>query len=356
MGTRRRRNLARKTGLSPGTPVFVGEQHLAEMQIKVVRYDEDHHQVTTPATLDEALRSIAPSGKTWIDICGVHDTAAIEKLGKHFNLHPLVIEDIPHTDQRVKVDEYDGYVFIVVKDLALRQNGEPVLESDQISLILMPHCLISFQERPGDSFDAVRRRLAVGFGRMRKLGVDYLAYALLDAIVDEYFVLLERFGEKIEDLEEVLIESPAPPSLASLYGMRRNLLLLRRAAWPLREIVARLERHDISLIQESTRIFLRDLYDHSVQVIDAVETARDLLSSMVEIYLSNMSNRMNEVMKRLTAITAIFIPLTFIAGVYGMNFEHMPELQWRYGYLLVWGVMLTLATIITVIFRKKKWM
>jgi len=327
---------------------------MEQPRITLTTYSEHELEVRQLSAIDEALPVLKSSRAAWLDVCGVHDAAAVDQIGRELSIHPLVLEDILHTDQRVKVDEFEGYLFLVIKDLALRTE-DMTLEVDQVSLILTPHCLLTFQERPGDSFDAVRKRLESGRGRMRKLGVDYLAYALLDAIVDSYFVLLEQFGDKIEDLEEMLMEASTLTDLAELHRLRRDMLVLRRAVWPLREVLGSLERHYTPLITDTTRLFLRDLYDHVVQVIDAIETSRDLLSSMVEIYLSNVSNRMNEVMKTLTAITAIFIPLTFLAGVYGMNFENMPELEWRYSYFVLWGLMLTIAATLTVIFRRKKW-
>jgi magnesium transporter len=286
---------------------------------------------------------------------GIHQVEILEQLGECMGVHPLVLEDILNTDQRPKLEDFDDYLFIVLKMSHYDdQNGE--MEVEQISLILGPNYVVSFQERPGDVFDPIRERITNGRGRIRKLGADYLAYALIDAIVDHYFVVLEQIGEKIEFLEEELITDPTPETLQTIHNLKREMIFLRKSVWPLREVVGGLERRESPLIGESIAVYLRDVYDHTIQVIDTLETFRDMISGMLDIYLSSVSNRMNEVMKVLTIIATIFIPLTLIAGIYGMNFKHMPELEQPWGYPVVWGVMLATAIVMLIYFRRKKWL
>ena len=345
---------SRKAGLSPGTTIFVGEQRVPNLSIAVTTYGEQQYESKSEAGIDDVLALPPAEGVSWVDMVGLHDAKTIERICAHFSIHPLVVEDILHTEQRIKVDEYEGALFIVLRQFDLSEEDGNLI-GEQVSLVVTPRCLLSFQERPGDAFGQVRSRLKTGSGKMRKLGTDYLAYSLIDATVDSYFALLEGLGEEIEALEERLLYHPVPEEVRRVHGLRRQTLLLRRAVWPLREVVGILERHELPLILPATRVFLRDVYDHTVQVIESVESSRELLSSMLEFYASNLSNKMNEVMRTLTAITAIFIPLTFIAGVYGMNFSYMPELEWQYAYFIVLGVMLAIAVCLMLFFRRKGW-
>ena len=279
-----------------------------------------------------------------------------KQLGERFGLHPLVVEDILNTDQRPKLEDYGEYLFVVLKSLyhSKIESDEPEIE--QISLVLGPNYVLSFQERAGDEFEPVRERIRSDKGRVRKMGADYLAYSLIDLIVDTYFIVLEKLGERMEILEEELVLNPTTETLQAIHQLKREMVFLRKSTWPLREVIGALERGESPLIQDSTSIYLRDVYDHTIQVIDAVETYRDILSGMLDIYLSSISNRMNEVMKVLTIIATVFIPLTFIAGVYGMNFQHMPELAWPWAYPLVWAVMITIAAVMVVYFQRKRWL
>ncbi|MBM3311709.1 MAG: magnesium/cobalt transporter CorA, partial [Candidatus Aminicenantes bacterium] len=286
---------------------------------------------------------------------GVHDPDLINRLGTAYELHPLILEDIMTTSQRPKMEDLGSSVYVVLKMLELDGPGAAIV-TDQLSLVFGKNYVVSFQEKPGDMFDQVRERLRQGKGRLRKMGADYLAYALLDAVVDHYFVVLESLGERVEALEEELVGDPSQATLHRIHALKREMIFLRKSVWPLREVVAKLERAESELIKESTEIFFRDVYDHTIQVIDNIETFREMLSGMLETYLSSVSNRMNRVMKVLTIIATIFIPLTFLAGVYGMNFEHMPELKWRYGYFLVWGVMIALGAGMAIAFKRKKWL
>jgi magnesium transporter len=286
---------------------------------------------------------------------GLHQVEILEKLGECYGLHPLVLEDILNTDQRPKTEDYGEYIYIVLKMLDYNDKSNEI-EPEQMSLILGPNFVFSFQEREGDTFNPIRERIRNNKGRIRKMGADYLAYTLLDSIVDNYFIILEKLGEKIEFLEEKLVTRPTPETLQVIHYLKREMISFRKAVWPLREVVSGLERGEASLIKEATRIYLRDVYDHTIQTIDTIETYRDMVSGMLDIYLSSVSNRLNSVMKVLTIIATIFMPLTFLAGVYGMNFKYMPELEWRWGYPVTWLIMAGIGISMLIYFRKKRWL
>ena len=291
---------------------------------------------------------------TWLNVEGVHQIEILEQVGKHFGLHPLVLEDIASTGQRPKMEDFDDYIFVILRMLRF-DDKENETKTEQISLLLGPDFVISFQEKEGDVFDSIRERIRNNKGRIRKMGADYLAYALIDAVVDNYFMILEKLGETIEEIEEKLVTNPTSETLHTLHDLKREMVFLRKSVWPLREVINRLERSESPLINKSTYVYLRDVYDHTIQVIDAVETFRDMLSGMLDIYLSSVSNRMNEVMKVLTIIATIFIPLTFIAGIYGMNFRYMPELEQAWSYPAILILMLIMAIVMLIYFRRKKW-
>ena len=318
-------------------------------------YDETQFQEREIKEIDECFPFKETPTVTWINVDGVHDVGLIQKLGNNFDLHPLIIEDIVHTQQRPKMEESENYIYIVLKMLYF-DNAQNETQVEQVSLVFGKNFVISFQEKEGDIFETIRERIRNGKGRIRKMGTDYLAYALIDAVVDHYFIILENDGEKIEELEDKVVADPKPETLQKIHRLKREMIFLRRSVWPLRELVNSLERGESPLIHKATRIYLRDVYDHTIQVIDTLETYRDMLSGMHDTYLSSISNRMNEVMKVLTIIATIFIPLTFIAGIYGMNFEFMPELKWRWAYFSVWGVILIVAVFMLIFFRRKKWL
>ncbi len=344
-----------KAGLSPGALVHVGKESAHEVKITRTIYDEALFEQDEAKTIDACLPSESGRAVTWIDVDGIHQIDILEQFGECLNVHPLVLEDVLNTEQRPKLDDYGEYLFVVLKMFRYDdQSGE--MEVEQISLILGADFVVSLQEKPGDAFDPIRERIRDGKGRIRKMGADYLAYALIDAIVDHYFVVLEQIGEKIELLEEDLVTDPTPETLQTIHNLKRDMIFLRKSVWPLREVIGGLERGESSLIGESITIYLRDVYDHTIQVIDTMETFRDMISGMLDIYLSSISNRMNEVMKVLTIIATIFIPLTLVAGIYGMNFRYMPELEWPWGYLMVWLVMLGIAAVMLVYFRRKRWL
>lgn len=346
---------SKKQGLSPGSLVHVGDKKVEFPRITVLDYDGENFLEKEARKVEECFAFRDTATVTWINVDGVSDPKVIEAIGAHFGLHPLILEDIMTTSQRPKLEDLGDMIYLVVRMLEYDEaKGE--IGTDQLSLVVGKNFVLSFQEITGDMFDTVRERIRKGKGRIRKMGPDYLAYALLDAVVDHYFVVLEKLGERIETLEEDLLLDPRRETLHQIHGLKREMIYLRKSVWPLREVVAGLERVESPLIQASTNIFLRDVYDHTIQVIDNVETFRDMLSGMLDMYLSSLSNRMNEVMKVLTIISTIFIPLTFIVGVYGMNFEHMPELKWGHGYYLIWGIMLALGLTMVFFFKKKKWL
>ena len=346
---------SKKAGLPPGTLVHIGEQKAEKTRITIIDYDDAHFQEEETKTVEECFPFKDKPTVTWINVDGIHQVEVLEQLGDCFGLHPLVLEDILNTDQRPKVEDFSDYLFVVLKTFSYNDQSDE-LEPEQVSLILGPTFVISFQEREADVFNPIRERIKSNKGRIRRMGADYLAYTLLDSIVDNYFIVLEQVGEEVEFLEEELVTNPTPETLQTIHSLKRDMIFLRKSVWPLREIIGGLERGESSLIRESTEIYLRDVYDHTIQVIDTIETFRDMISGMLDIYLSSVSNRMNEVMKVLTIIATIFIPLTLIAGLYGMNFQYMPELEWRWGYPMVWLVMLAIGALMLVYFRRKKWL
>ena len=346
---------SKNRGLPPGTVVHVGERHAEEVTVTVIDYTADEVTERTVNEVEDCFAFKDRSSVTWINVSTLHDVGLIEKLGDHFGIHPLVLEDIANTSQRPKLEDMDDYLFIAVKMLGTKED-ECGISAEHVSLILGKGFVISFQEKEGDVFNAVRERIKAGKGRIRGMGADYLAYSLLDAIVDNYFGILEVQGERVEQLEDELLERADPVMLQTLHTLKRRNRFVRRAVWPLREVANGLARGDAILIEEATVPYLRDLYDHTVQVIDTVEGFRDTMASMQDLYLSSVSNRMNEVMKVLTIIATIFIPMTFIAGVYGMNFQNMPELAWPNGYYLALSVMAAIGLIMVGYFRRKGWL
>ena len=345
-----------QVGLSPGTLVHVGEKKIEKVRIRIIDYDEAHLEEKEPKMVEESFPFKDKPTITWINIDGLHDIEIIEKIGKHFDLHPLVLEDIVNTEQRPKIEDFGDHIFVVLKMLYYDDNEKNQLEAEQVSLIFGSNFVISFQERLGKIFEPLRERIRKGKGRVRKLGTDYLAYALIDSIVDNYFVILEQFGERIEDTEQELATNPTAETLQTIRVFKKEMIFLRKSIWPLREVVNLLERGESSLIQESTGIYLRDVYDHTIQIIDSVESYRDMLSGMLDVYLSSISNKMNEVMKVLTIFAAIFIPLTFVAGIYGTNFTFIPEFEWQWSYFAFLLVLFLIAITMLVYFRRKKWL
>jgi magnesium transporter len=347
---------SRKAGLPPGTLVYTGEQSGEGLRITVMQYAADHFIEKEVATVEELVAYKENANCCWISVYGLSQVAALEKLGQLFGMHPLVLEDIVNTDQRPKMEDYGDYLYIVLKMLSFNEKRLEIA-GEQISVILGVGYIISFHETVvGDSFAPLRERLRNGKGKSRKLGVDYIAYALADAVVDNYFVLLERLGEEVDQIEENLVINPQTGTMRAIHKLKREMIFLRRSVWPVREVISGLQRVDTKLVQASTLIYLRDVYDHTIHAIDTIETLRDMLSGMVDIYLSSITNRLNEVMKVLTIITTLFIPPGLIAGVYGMNFHNMPELGWRWGYPLALVTMVGLGVAMYMYFRHRKWL
>lgn len=350
-----RRNNFIKVGLPPGTLVYTGQKKLDSVRITVLDYDEQNFQEKQFTQIEDCFEFKGTPTLTWINIDGLHDVEIIEKIGRHYDLHPLVLEDILHTGQRPKFEDLEQYLFVVLMMLRFDEESKSII-SEQVSIVLGTNFVISFQENVGDLFEQIRDRIRNAKGRIRKMGADYLMYSLLDAIVDGYFTILEKMGETIEYLEEDLVDDPSKNTLQHIHHLKREMIFLRRSVWPLRELISSLERSESKLIHDSTKAYLRDVYDHTIQVIDTVESYRDTVASMLDLYLSSLSMRMNEVMKVLTIIATIFIPLTFIAGVYGMNFVNMPELKWKYGYPVILLVMAAISAGMIYYFKKKKWL
>ena len=331
-----------------------GEKVAEKTHIRCIRYNKEHVEVHTTDALKFLQQDVcAESAVTWVQVNGLSDPAAFETIGQHFGIHPLVIEDVLSTDHRPKFEEFDDYLFLVFR---VPLSAETEVTFEQISLLVGDHWLISFMETARPLFDPVRDRIQSGKGRIRSVGPDYCAYALVDLIVDSYFDALEQMGDTIEDLDERLVRRPDPKLLNEIHRLKRTLLYVHKACWPAREIIGSFERCDSKLRSAAVGPYLRDVYDHIIQVIDTVETYRDIVSGMLDTYLSSVSYRLNEIMKVLTIISTIFIPLTFLAGVYGMNFDNMPETHWPNGYFMLWGLMLVIAGLMMVYFYKRGWL
>jgi len=342
-----------KYGTPSGSLIHVGQKKMEKAHITVMDYDADNFTEKILNSVEESKKFINTSSVTWINVDGVHDASVMEDFGKYFNLHPLLLEDIMNTEQRPKVEDFGEYMYFVLKMLYL--NDHDNICSEQVSIVLGKDFVISFQERSGDVFDSIRQRIRNKKGRIRNFHADYLMYALIDSIIDHYFVILETVGDSIEKLEDEVVKTPATKTLQLIHRMKRMMMYLRKSVWPLREVINAMHHSETDLIDSSINVYLRDVYDHTIQVIDTIESNRDMVSGLLDIYLSSISNKMNEVMKVLTIIATIFIPLTFIAGIYGMNFAYMPELQWKWGYFAVLGVMLGVFVGMLIYFKRKKW-
>jgi magnesium transporter len=349
--TRRRK----EAGLPPGTVEFAGERRAEKVRISILSYDAERFEEKDLEAAADCFPYFDSGRTVWVNVSGLHEPPVLQAFGEKPGLHPLVLEDILHTRQRPKLEHYPDHLFIVLRMIGYDEEARRI-SSEQISLVLGANYVLSFQEMEGDVFDRVRERIRRGRGRIRRAGADYLAYALLDAIVDYYFVVLEKLGDDIEELEDQLTENPTPDTLNIIHTLKREMIYVRKSVFPVREVVGGLMRAESTLVHKGTEIFLRDVYDHTVQVVDSLESYRDLLSGLQDLYLSSISNKMNEVMKVLTIAATIFVPLTFLAGVYGMNFAHMPELSWKWSYPLFWAAAVLLAGGMGLFFRKRKWL
>nr|WP_299389400.1 magnesium/cobalt transporter CorA [Allomuricauda sp.] len=354
--TLKRRTSSKATiGQAPGTPVYVGQKLDKELYAEVFDYNEELFTEEQLNDIEKVYPYIDSKPITWVNINGLQHTSEIQKIGSYCGLHPLVIEDIVNTNQRPKLEEYGEYLFVVLKMLYLDSENSLVIE--HVSLILGKGFVISFQEAEGDVFDPVRNRLRANKGILRTMGADYLLYVLMDAIVDHYFHLIDEIGNKVEHFEDKLFDKDSDESFTlEVQALKREVLRIRRAVMPLREVVNKMEKSTHSVISEKIIIYLRDLQDHVVQVNESIEIYREMTWSLMEMYMTAISNKMNSVMKVLTIIATIFIPLTFIAGIYGMNFENMPELRFRYSYFVLLGVMVVIFALMVLYFKKKKWL
>lgn len=348
------RRMARKVGMPPGSLVYTGEKGHLPAKITITRYNENEIVERQFDSFTECQLVGDPGEVTWINVSGISKVTDLEKVGECFKIHPLVLEDILEVGQRPKVEDYDDYLYIVLNFIRPVDGGEELV-AEEISLVLGPHYLLSFYAADGDIYAPIRERLLQAKGRIRKMGADYLAYSLIDLVVDNYFVELEKFGDQMESLEDEVVANPSPQTLRDVHRFKNDMIMLRKSLWPLREVIARLERRESPLISENLSNYFRDVYDHTIIAIDTVETYRDILSGMLDIYLSSMSNRLNSIMKVLTIIATIFMPLTFITSLYGMNFKHMPELQWEYGYFMVLVMVVVIALSMVEYFRRKGW-
>ncbi len=344
-----------KAGLPPGTMLHIGKQRQAPARLMLMEYDAQQFTEEELSSPEACLPFLDAPTVTWLNIAGLNDLDAIAVIGQHLNLHPLLLEDLVDTSQRPKIEDYGTYFFIILKMLDYTVPAEEV-EVEQVSLILGKDYVVSFQEDDDDVFDGVRDRIRSGKGRIRTMGADYLAYALIDAVVDNYFHVLERIGEDTEGIEDVLLEESAREVLHVLSHLKREMIAVRRAVWPLRDVLSAILREESPLIQPETRIYLRDVHDHTVQMIDVIESEREGLSSMLDVYLTSVSNRTNEIVKVLTIFSAIFIPLTFLAGVYGMNFQYFPEITWRWGYPLFWALAGVITGLLLIYLRRQRWL
>lgn len=339
----------------PGKMVYVGDKSDSKLFMEVFDYNEDHIDVKELANIEDAFGYKTTDTVTWININGLNHTDEIEKIGKHYNLHPLILEDIVNTLQRPKIDDYDNHFYVVLKMLYYDSEGS--LRIEHISFILGQNYVVSFQESDGDVFDMIREYLKKGKGKIRRKGADFLLYSLMDAVVDHYFSLLEIMGEKIDEVEDKLINYVDDDTIThTIQTLKNEVLKIRRAVFPLREVVSRLEKIDDELVTDNTKLYIRDLYDHVIQVSENVEIQREMIWAMMDMYMSTISNKMNEVMKVLTIIATIFIPLTFIAGIYGMNFKNMPELNYDNSYYVLWIVMVFIAVGLLIYFKRRKWL
>jgi magnesium transporter len=342
-------------GLAPGSLVFIGNQKVEKLRMRVIDYDNTKLDEMELKNIHQGEDYKKTKTVTWINIDGLHDVNKIREIGDSFELHPLLLEDILNTAQRPKIEEFDNCIFIVLKMLRY-DNEKKMIISEQLSVVLGITFLLTFQEQPGDVFEPVRERIRKHKGRIRVAGIDYLAYALLDTVVDNYIYIIERLGEQIEDIEEEILDNPDSAVMEKINTFKREMNYIRKSVRPTREAIIHLSRSDSDLINESTTPFLKDLEDLITQATEAIDTYREMLSDQLNIYNTNVSNRMNDIMKVLTIFAAIFIPLTFIAGIYGTNFEYLPELRFRYSYFVFWGVILVVAFSMLLFFRRKRWL
>jgi magnesium transporter len=350
------RNRSAKVGLPPGSLVYVGNKdHFHPIDISVVEFnnsDEAHQKIVSH---EDGISSLKPDWISWVNLNGVHDVHLLNKIGGQLDLHPLTIEDILNTDQRSKIEVHENYIFSTLKMIRYDAEDESFV-NEQISIILKGHLIVTFQEIPSHIFDHLEKRILEGKGRIRKSGADYLFYAIFDTIIDGYFIVLEQLQTELDSIEEKLMTSQDLNVITDVHWLKKELLYIRKATSPVRDMINFLQREDSPFIQKQNLIFFRDAYDHCIQVHESVELLRDIVSGLIEVYLSSTSNRTNEIMKYLTVFASIFIPLTFVTGIYGMNFENMPELKWEYGYYFLLGGLTIFGLGLFFFYKKRKWL
>ena len=342
-------------GQIPGSVIYTGKKDKQKLFIESFDYNKEQCTEKTLNTVQESFEYKLTDSITWINLNGLNHVGEIEKLGEHYDLHPLVLEDIVNISQRPKIDEYDNYLFVVLKMLYYDANEKIV--SEQVSFVLGKNYELSFQESEGDVFNSVRNRIRHAKGRVRSMQADYLLYVLIDAVVDHYFSVIETLGDKIEDFETAIFSGEVDDDISQkIQNLKREILRVRRGIFPLREVINRIEKNENKLIHKKTITYYRDVYDHLIQVSENIDIYREMIWSLMDMYMTTISNKMNEVMKVLTIMASIFIPLTFIAGIYGMNFEYIPELQYKYSYFILWGVMIVLFIGMLIYFKRRKWL
>ncbi len=348
-------SVSRKVGLPPGSLVHIGEMLESEARITIIDYNKDTIEELAVESIEQILPYRDQDTVTWVNIEGLGNIELIGAIGEHFNIHPLVLEDILNTHQRPKLEEYDDYLYCVLKGIALAE-GRFGVEYEQISILILNNFVFTFKEKQDKLFEPVKRRLRASKGHFRSQGADYLSYVVLDTIVDSYFTLQDSLDEIVDLIEEELLTDPTTETLTNIQTVKRELIYVRRSVSPLRELLNAILRSESPLLQEKTLIYFRDISDHVLRISEAIESTRDMVAGLLDIYITGISNKMNEIMKVLTVFASIFIPLTFITGIYGMNFEYMPELKWKWGYPLLWVTFLAIPVMLLIYFKKKRWL
>ncbi|MCJ7467338.1 MAG: magnesium/cobalt transporter CorA [Maribacter sp.] len=343
-----------KLGKAPGTIDYLGNKEASATKVTIIEFNEGFLKVHFPGNIEQIVAHKDTPTVSWVNIVGLNDTSFIEKIGKHFGLNPLTLEDIVNTEQRPKIDEYDTYIFGVFKMLYINEADELIRE--HVAIVLLEHCVMVFQELDDDVFNGIRERIRNQTGRVRNKSADYLFFAFMDAIIDNYFLVIEHINQNMEILDEEVYHDPRPETAHKIQQLKTEVLKIRRWVSPVKELISKLIDSESELISKDTKIFLRDVLDHATEINESLQIYREMSISLMEMYMSNISNKMNEVMKVLTIMASIFIPLTFLAGVYGMNFEFMPELQWRNGYFIILGVMTLIFVAMLLYFKRKDWL
>lgn len=347
---------SKKSGLPPGSVIHIGKKITEKPQLYWIRYNADDIQTAEVATLLQLPQPVETTTHiTWLDLVGINHTDMVEELGKTYNLHPLVLEDIVNTEQRPKFEEFTGYTFFTLKKAEYTRLSAFVALS-QVSIVFGKNFVLTFREEDSDLFDNIRKRLISGASRARNKKSDFLVYLIIDSIVDSYFDIIETISDEIDIVEERMLKDNNGKSIQVFQRLKRNLAFMFKSLYPLREALSKLEKRDNPLLDSDTLPYFRDVYDHTIHIIESIENQRDILGGVMDVYLSSLNNKMNSIMKVLTVIATIFIPLSFFASVYGMNFRNFPELQWKYGYLYFWVLILIVVGIMLYYFKKKKWM